>query len=158
MWIIFFQSLQSIKKRIDSKIKIINDLIERELNDKKRDILILNKKQELIIKNKRLNFIIISFTVGLIFAVLGLLPNVIILGGVGMLIAFVPQAYILSKDNVLFLYLLTQKVKENTTTLQKNFTHLQQQSEGPSQIPQTEIQALMNFIERADTLYFDEES
>ncbi|OLS26676.1 MAG: hypothetical protein HeimC3_07780 [Candidatus Heimdallarchaeota archaeon LC_3] len=149
------QSLRGIKMRLDSKILIFEDFIQNQFDPNQERSELIEGKNSLIKKKKRFDFIIISYFLGLIFVILGIMfPDTIILDSIGVLIAFGPHAVILSKDEELIFYLLSQKVQEEEETLQKKVTLLHQQFNGSSEVPQTEIQALINFIEKADSIFY----
>jgi hypothetical protein len=119
--------------------------------------LLMAKKYDWIKKMKRLDIILYSTIIGAVLVLLGLFPQSYALDSMGTFFIFYPQAYVLSKDREIFSYLFTQKVKEDTLDLQKEFIRLQRQTEVTSQIPHAEIQTLIDFIEKADTFLFEED-
>ncbi|MHA1991532.1 MAG: hypothetical protein ACW981_20510 [Candidatus Hodarchaeales archaeon] len=152
--IVIFQSIRNIKESLDNKITII-ETISKEKSDIQDTNLISRRKHELARKKNSLDLILISFLIGASIAALGLLPGVVLLESIGALIAFLPQAYILSKDHELLIYLLTQRVKEEKISKIKEKSIMPLESIDSSQIPITEIQSLVSFIEKADQIFFE---
>ncbi|OLS26679.1 MAG: hypothetical protein HeimC3_07810 [Candidatus Heimdallarchaeota archaeon LC_3] len=158
--VIIILSLRSIKMRIDSKIIKFENIIQNELQKEDQiiqKIALTDVKINLEMKNRRIDLIAFSFIFGIFLIGIGFLPNIILIDFIGILIAYGPQAYILSKDSELILYLLSQRPLEETKNLQNNVNLLPQQFNGSSEIPQSEIQALINFIEKADAIFYEKD-
>ncbi|MFX1284155.1 MAG: hypothetical protein ACFFB5_10890 [Promethearchaeota archaeon] len=159
IFIILFKTVHTIRKKIDQEFVLTEKHQQKYVNSDTKSKSSATRRRNLQTKKKRLNLIIYSWLIGFFLAVIGLtLPNPygFNLDVIGSLIIIIPQAYILIKDKELLFSLRVQKTKDKAIKLQESFFKLQQQVS--HQILETEVQALVKFIEKADSLlYFQEE-
>ena len=73
----------------------------------------------------------------------------------GVLLIYAPQAYFYSRDKEILVYLSAQTLREDTKDLQKKLSALHKQSTEFPQILETEIQSMVDFIEKADLIIRD---
>ena len=151
--IIFSQCIYKIKTRIKQSIESINSILENSIIDEQSEL--LNRKKNLLEKNIHLDIIIISLFLGTIVGMVGLLPKTFIMDSIGAFILFFPQVFYFSKDEELLLFLFSQRVQEDVKNLQKNIYLLHQSSFNITESQADEIESLMKFIEKADTIFYD---
>lgn len=153
--IIFSQCISTIKTRIKESIESINSILKSELPIEKEKFDIIERKKNLQEKNSHLDIIIISLFLGLIIGFIGVFPKTYFLDSLGAFLLFFPQVYYFSKDEELLLFLFSQRVKEDVKNLQKNIYLLHQSSYIETQTQADEIESLMKFIEKADTIFYE---
>lgn len=142
--------LFNVKKTVDQKLIVIDNLPVTETDTE----MIFKRKITLLKMKKNMNFIFYSVILGLTIAFIGFFPNIILLDSLGLFIAFIPQAYFISKNEELLFYFLSQKIEADAKTLQKNISLLHQSAEDPINIKHDEIKGLLDFIEKIDTVYY----
>lgn len=158
-FIITFQTIYIIREKIDQEFVLTEKFRQGYVRSESKRKISVTRKQNLLAKKKHLNLIIYSWLIGLFLTTIGFAlpgPYGFNLDTIGALIIIVPQAYILIRDKELLLSLRVQKTRDKAIKLQESFSKLQQQLS--HQILKTEVQALVKFIEKADSLlYFQEE-
>ncbi|MFX0114772.1 MAG: hypothetical protein ACFFB3_09500 [Candidatus Hodarchaeota archaeon] len=120
--VISWKTFQSIKEQV-----------QEEIESQGMNISSTGRREELITKKMFLNRIIYCYIIGLILVGLGSLPGVIFLDYLGAIVAFVPQAYILTKDKEILLFLSTKRIKEGLRHLEKQISTVAQQYEDKAQ-------------------------
>ena len=158
-FIITFQTVHTIREKIDQEFVLTKKLRQGHVRSESKRKSSVTRKRNLQARKKRLNLIIYSWLIGLFLVTIGFAlpgPYGFNLDTIGGLIIILPQAYLIARDKELLVSLRVQKTRDKAIKLQESFSKLQQQLS--HQILETEVQALVKFIEKADSLlYFQEE-
>ncbi len=160
IFILSIQALNTIQERIELELTFIGKNLKKSANDGNRKISSVMKKQKQLLSKKRnIDLLKASWTIGIFLTILGLaLPGTLYsnLDSIGMVIIFFPQAYFLTRDRDLLITLNVHKARDSAIQLQKSLSKLQKQL--PQQVFSADVQSLLKFIEKADSLlYFQEE-
>ena len=146
------QAFRVIKARVDDELKNVNQILKEGTDNQELMLLMENRKENLRGRNRMLNYIVLSVFLGFCAVCFGLLVPMSYMDTIGVLIVATPQAYFYSRDKEIMIYLSAQKVQEDTINLKKGINTLRHQSKTLPQIVESEIQSMVEFIEKADLI------
>lgn len=149
------QTFRVIKKGVDDELMNIDQIITEGTDNQELGFNMGTRKENLRGKNRILNYILFSYFLGICIICIGLLIPESFIDAFGVLLIAAPQAYFYSRDKEILVYLSAQTLREDTKDLQKKLSALHKQSTEFPQILETEIQSMVDFIEKADEILRD---
>ena len=164
--LILFDNLNRVRQVLHQELKLIDKMksdLKGSIGDDQASISqqprVLSRSR-LIESKQRINIITLSWVIGIIFLLLGIIlpgEKSLNLDSFGTFLIFLPQAYYYTRDKRLLTILQVQKVQISAKKFHKSFSELDEDIS--NEISDENIQALVSFIEKADALlYFQDPS